>query len=91
MALCGEHQVHSLPENVSFKQGAALGVPYATACFALFHKARALTGETILVHGGSGGVGIAAVQMALPRHDVIATGGSEQDVNSFKSRGTACS
>ena len=79
MALCGEHQVHSLPENVSFKQGAALGVPYATACFALFHKARALTGETILVHGGSGGVGIAAVQMALAAGmTVIATGGSEQ-------------
>ena len=48
----------------SFAQGAALGVPYATAYRALFKRANARPGETVLVHGASGGVGIAAVQVA---------------------------
>jgi NADPH2:quinone reductase len=54
-----------LPDNVSSAQGAALGVPYATAYRALFQRARALPGETVLVHGASGGVGLAAVQLAV--------------------------
>ena len=62
-ALCTEPQVHALPNNVTFAQGAAVGVPYVTAYRALHHKAQARAGETVLVHGASGGVGIAAVQM----------------------------
>jgi NADPH:quinone reductase len=62
--LCEESGVYSLPEHVSFKQGAAVHVPYATAFRALFHKAHARGGETVFVHGASGGVGIAAVQLA---------------------------
>src|SRR5437016_552126 len=58
-ALCLESQVHPLPSNVSFQQGAAVGVPYATAYRALFQRARALPAETVLVHGASGGVGLA--------------------------------
>jgi len=64
LALCAEAQVHPLPETVSFAQGAALGVPYAAAHRALFQRARAEAGETVLVHGATGGVGIAAVQLA---------------------------
>ncbi len=64
LALCEENQVHSLPEKTSFAQGAALGVPYATAWRALFQKAAAKKGETAFIHGGSGGVGIAAIQIA---------------------------
>ena len=60
--LCEENQVHELPENVSFEQGAGVFVPYATSYRALFQKAEAQKGETVLVHGASGGVGIAAVQ-----------------------------
>lgn len=63
-ALCRENQVHRLPEPVSFAQGAAIGVPYATAYRAMFYVTRALPAETMLVHGASGGVGIAAVQLA---------------------------
>jgi NADPH2:quinone reductase len=63
-ALCTEAQVHPLPKNVSYAQGAAIGVPYTTAYRALFHKAQARPGETVLVHGASGGVGVAAVQLA---------------------------
>ncbi len=57
-------QVRRLPGGVSFAQGAALGVPYATAHVALFHRGGARGGERVLVHGASGGVGLAAVQMA---------------------------
>jgi len=64
LALCHEAQVHLLPPNVTFAQGASLGIPYATAYRALFHRARAIPGEVALVHGASGGVGIAAIQMA---------------------------
>jgi NADPH2:quinone reductase len=63
-ALALESQVHRLPEKVTFTQGAGVFVPYGTAYHALHHQARALGGETLLVHGASGGVGIAAVQMA---------------------------
>jgi NADPH2:quinone reductase len=63
-ALCEPLRVHPLPESVSFAQGAALGVPYSTAWRALFQRARAVPGETVLIHGASGGVGIAATQMA---------------------------
>ena len=62
--LCQEFQTHPLPENISFGQGAAIGVPYGAAFRALFQRAHAIAGETVLVHGASGGVGIAAVQLA---------------------------
>ncbi len=63
-SLCEERLVFLLPEHVSFAQGAAVHVPYATAYRALFHRAQARGGETVLIHGASGGVGIAAVQLA---------------------------
>ncbi|MBF0500005.1 MAG: NADPH:quinone reductase [Candidatus Riflebacteria bacterium] len=63
-ALCNLDQVHPLPAKVSFAQGASIGVPYATAYRALVHRAHAMPGETVLIHGASGGVGLAAVQLA---------------------------
>jgi NADPH:quinone reductase len=78
LTLCNESQIHLLPENTTFPQGAALGVPYATAYRALFQRALAKQGETILVHGGSGGVGIAAIQFGKSAGlSVIATAGTE--------------
>jgi len=64
LALCSVARVHPLPASVSYAQGAAVGVPYATAWRALFQRIRAVPGETVLVHGASGGVGVAAVQIA---------------------------
>lgn len=79
LALCREAQVHPLPERVSFAQGAAVYVPYATAYRALFQRAHAVAGETLLVHGASGGVGVAAVQLARAAGvTVIGTGGTEK-------------
>lgn len=63
-ALCQEFHTHPLPEKISYGQGAAIGIPYGAAFRALFQRAQALAGETVLVHGASGGVGIAAVQLA---------------------------
>ncbi|HZS70493.1 MAG TPA: NADPH:quinone reductase, partial [Candidatus Acidoferrum sp.] len=63
-ALALETQVHHLPQNISFAQGAGVYVPYGTAFHAYFHHAKARPGETVLIHGASGGVGIAAVQIA---------------------------
>lgn len=63
-ALCREDQLGRLPEGTSFEQGAGVFTPYATAFRALFQKAGAKAGETVLVHGASGGVGLAAVQWA---------------------------
>jgi NADPH2:quinone reductase len=63
-ALALESQVHQLPERVSFSQGAGVWVPYGTAYHAFHHSARAHASETVLIHGASGGVGIAGVQIA---------------------------
>jgi len=63
-ALCSREQVHPLPDRVTFSQGAGVFVPYATAWRALFDRASARPAEIVLVHGASGGVGLAAVQIA---------------------------
>jgi NADPH:quinone reductase len=63
-ALALENQVHPLPANVTFSQGAGVWVPYATAYHALYHVAQAHASETVLMHGASGGVGIAGTQIA---------------------------
>jgi NADPH2:quinone reductase len=63
-SLCDARLIFPLPAHVSFAQGAAMNVPYSTAFRALFHKAQARGGETVLIHGASGSVGSAAVQLA---------------------------
>lgn len=75
--VCNECQVYPLPQQVSFSQGAAVPIPYATAYRALFQKAKAEPGDVVLVHGASGGVGLAAVQLAhASGMKVIGTAGS---------------
>ena len=58
------NHVHPLHDNLSFSQGASIPIPYFTAYRALYHLAEAKPGETVFIHGASGGVGIAAVQIA---------------------------
>lgn len=77
LALCDASKVFLLPAKVSFEQGASLGVPAATAYKAAFMRGQIKPGETILVHGATGGVGLACVQMARAHGcTVIGTGGS---------------
>ena len=58
------HAVFALPQRISFLAGAGLPMNYLTAHFALTRRARLQPGETVLVHGGAGGIGTAAVQLA---------------------------
>jgi NADPH2:quinone reductase len=77
--LCNAAQVHTLPEKISFPQGAAINTPYSAAYHALFHRAKAVPGEFLLVHGATGGVGIASVQWARSAGlTIIATGGTQE-------------
>jgi NADPH2:quinone reductase len=86
--LSDESQVHPLPDRISFAQGAAMGVPYATAWRALFARAQARPGETVLIHGASGGVGIAATQMARAHGlRVIGTAGSDRGMAMVREQG----
>uniref|UniRef100_A0A3Q1BA14 Enoyl reductase (ER) domain-containing protein n=1 Tax=Amphiprion ocellaris TaxID=80972 RepID=A0A3Q1BA14_AMPOC len=62
--IAAEDCVHKLPDALDFAQGAAIGIPYFTAFRALVHKARSKAGETVLIHGASGGVGVAACQLS---------------------------
>ncbi|MEO6512468.1 MAG: NADPH:quinone oxidoreductase family protein [Nocardioides sp.] len=54
----------ALPDGLSFGQGAALPMNYLTALFALVERGDLRGGETVLVHGASGGVGTASIQVA---------------------------
>jgi NADPH2:quinone reductase len=79
LALFDEWSVWPLPSHVSFAQGAAVNVPYVTAFRGLFQRAHAHGGESVLVHGASGGVGIAAVQLARAAGlGVVGTAGTDR-------------
>ncbi|HEX8249077.1 MAG TPA: NADPH:quinone reductase [Pyrinomonadaceae bacterium] len=87
-ALCEENQIHKLPENVSFEQGAGIFIPFATAYRALFQKAKPQAGETVLIHGASGGVGIASLQWAKNFGlKIIGTASSTEGKNLVREQG----
>jgi NADPH2:quinone reductase len=78
-AVCTENQLGRLPDNVGFEAGAGVWTPYATSYRALFQKAGAVAGERVLIHGASGGVGIAATQWAKRSGlTVVGTASSEE-------------
>ncbi len=64
LVACPADFVFGLPDNVSFDEGAALGMNYLTAHFALIERGGLQKGETVLVHGAAGGVGTATIQVA---------------------------
>ncbi len=87
-AVCHHSQVFTLPELMSFNQGAALGVPGAAAWRALFTRARAQKGEKVLIHGASGSVGNIAIQLALSTGlEVHGTAGSEKGLATLNTIG----
>lgn len=78
-ALFKPEQLHALPEEGSFEEGAAIHIPYGTAYYSLFIRARGMPGETVLVHGASGAVGLASLQFARAAGmRVIGTAGSDE-------------
>ena len=87
-ALALEKQVHPLPEKISFSQGAGIYVPYGTAFHSLHHRAQAKKGETVLIHGASGGVGTAAVQTAKAMGlRIFGTAGSPKGLDLVRKEG----
>ncbi len=70
--------VTRIPAETSFAAAATIPVTFVTAIYALGTLAQLAPGETVLIHGGAGGVGLAAIQYAKYRGAVvIATSGSE--------------
>jgi NADPH2:quinone reductase len=73
---------------VSFQAGAGIGIPYPTAYYGLFNRGRAREGETLFIHGASGAVGTAAIQLARARGlTVIGSAGSERGMELVRSQG----
>jgi len=90
-SLCREEDLGVLPDGVSFEQGAGVWTPYATSYRALFQKAGAVAGETVLVHGASGAVGIAATQWAKNAGlNVIGTASSDEGKKLISENGADC-
>lgn len=88
--ICDHSSVHDLPEHLSFEQGACIGTTYLTAYRALFQRGQATAKDKVLVHGASGGVGTAAVQLGkwlnIP---IIGTAGTEDGTELVLKQGAA--
>lgn len=88
--ICHEDNIGQLPNNVSFEDGAMIGTPYLTAYRALFQRGKLKRGETVFIHGASGGVGTAAVQICNSYGiRVLATAGSVEGEQMLRSMGVA--
>ncbi|BDI29785.1 NADP-dependent oxidoreductase [Capsulimonas corticalis] len=88
LVLADHAKTFPLLETLTFSQGAAIGVPYGTAHRALFHRGKAQAGETVLIHGASGGVGTAAVQLARAAGlTVFGTAGTEKGLAMIRDEG----
>lgn len=88
VAVAAADSVMRIPSSMSFEHGAAFAIVYQTSYFALVHRANLRPGETLLVHSGAGGVGLAAVQIgrALGAR-VLATAGSPRKLDIARAHG----
>ena len=81
-------EVLPLPANIAFAQAAAFGVSYTTAHYALFARGGAQAGETVFIHGASGSVGTAAIQLAKRAGlRVIGSGGTAKGLSLILAEG----
>jgi NADPH:quinone reductase len=88
LALCSAEQVYPLPEHVSFPQGTCINIACRTAYYSLFELTRATADQVVLVHGASGSVGNAAIQLAINAGiTVIGTAGSDAGLQLVKNLG----
>ncbi|WP_394180672.1 NADPH:quinone reductase [Marinomonas posidonica] len=86
--VCATTHTYPLADALSFEEGACVGIPYTTAHRALFGRANAKTGDKVLVHGATGAVGIATVQLALAAGmDVVASAGTEDGAKLLREQG----
>mmetsp|Transcript_70898 Transcript_70898/g.148309 ORF Transcript_70898/g.148309 Transcript_70898/m.148309 type:complete len:369 (-) Transcript_70898:442-1548(-) len=90
-AICDVSTIHPLPEAMSFAQGACIGVPAVTAYYALQFRGQVQPSEKVFVHGASGAVGLAAVQMAKkmvgPEGLVVGSAGTKEGEEAVKAAG----
>jgi NADPH2:quinone reductase len=87
-AVAPANRTFALSNKLSFEEGAAIGTPYSTAYRALFDRALAKPAEKLLVHGGSGSVGNAAIQLAKNHGmTIFATAGTEKGLELIKQMG----
>ncbi|MDE8604601.1 NADPH:quinone reductase [Marinomonas sp. RSW2] len=86
--VCAATHTYPLADALSFEEGACLGVPYTTAHRALFGRANAKAGDKVLVHGATGAVGIATVQLALAAGmEVVASAGTVAGADLLRQQG----
>lgn len=87
-AVLPEAALHRIPEGLSFDEACCFLGNFETAYYALVQRANLQAGETILIHGASGSIGLAAVQVAkLLGATVIATGRSDEKLSIVKAQG----
>ena len=78
-ANAAEEKCMPLPDDMDYATGSSIALTYGTSAFALIQRANLQPGETLLVHGASGGVGLAAVEIGKAMGaTVIGTGGSDE-------------
>jgi NADPH:quinone reductase len=83
-----EDSLLPLPDNLDFEQGAAFPSNYYTAYIALLRRGLLQARETLVVHGASGGLGLAAVQVGkMMGARVIATGASDRKLEAVRALG----
>src|SRR5213593_4482538 len=87
-AVASVARTHTLPEGMTFEEGAAFGLVYQTSWCALTHRTRVRPGETLLVHAAAGGVGLSAVQIGkVLGARVLATAGSAEKLEVARTSG----
>lgn len=87
-SLVSSDSLHLIPGSLSFTEAAALPTPYLTAFRGLIQRGHARPSDTVLIHGASGGVGVAAVQFARAYGmTVFGTAGTEKGIDIVKQAG----
>jgi NADPH:quinone reductase-like Zn-dependent oxidoreductase/short-subunit dehydrogenase/acyl carrier protein len=83
--------VSPLPAGIAFEAACSIPVAFLTAYYSLVHLGQIRAGETVLIHGGAGAVGLAAIQIARQRGaKVIATAGSDEKRAFLRNLGVDC-
>ena len=89
-AVAAVDKTYKIPDSMSFEEAAGFAVAYGTAHVGLSHRANLKAGETLLVHGAAGGVGLAAVELGkLMGATVIATASTPEKLALARKYGAA--
>ncbi len=83
-----EHKCIALPDDMDYAVGSSIGLTYGTSAFALIQRAELQAGQSLLVHGAAGGVGLSAVEIGKALGaTVIGTGGSDEKLEIARAHG----